>query len=89
MTVFTHATYDPIARMNAAKDMHRARGTTGGKGNGARAMTATEIRARDDGMACHELALANVAAIWNEFRSWSQQERTRPLGDCAFDEIPF
>lgn len=77
-----------IEQLNAAKDAHRHHGTTGGKGN-ARAMTATEIRARDDGMACHELALANVAAIWNEFRSWSQQERTRPLGDCAFDEIPF
>ena len=31
--IFTAQNYDPIARMNAAKDRHRARGTTGGKGN--------------------------------------------------------
>lgn len=42
MTVFTAANYDPVARMNAARDMHRAKGTTGGKGNAVKAHKAEE-----------------------------------------------
>ncbi len=52
MTVFTLQTYDPIARMNAAKDMHRARGTSGGKA--ARTITDKDRAVRDAGLACHE-----------------------------------
>jgi hypothetical protein len=76
--ILTDSTYDPIARMNAARDVHRARGTSGGKGN-RRAVTATERREREVGMTCHELALATVDAIWSEFRSWSQSGRIDPL----------
>lgn len=77
MAIFTDATFDPIARMNAARDVHRARGTTGGKGN-QRQITATERREREAGLSCHDLALATVDAIWSEFRSWSQSGRTDP-----------
>ncbi len=87
--IFTDSTFDPISRLNAAKDRHRARGTTGGKGN-RRAVTATEVRAREVGMPCHELALAAVDAIWSEFRSWSAQGRIIPLGDFVPDcDFPF
>lgn len=78
-----------VDQLNAARDAHRHRGTTGGKGN-ARTMTATEVRERDTGLDCHALALANVASIWAEFRSWSRNERIRPLGDYVPEtDFPF
>lgn len=88
MTVFTVHNYDPIACMNAAKDRHRANGTTGGK-KYVSVLTAAQIRAREDGMSCHEIALATVDAIWAEFRSWSANERIRPLGDMPDTDFPF
>lgn len=69
----------PIARMNAAKDAHRRHGTSGGKARAA--MTATQTRDRDAGLDCHAIALATVAAIWSDFRSWSQEYRARPDGE--------
>ncbi len=87
--MFLHHTDHTISRLNAAKDRHRARGTTGGKGHW-RTVTATEVRAREAGMPCHELALAAVDAIWSEFRSWSAQGRIIPLGDFVPDcDFPF
>lgn len=68
-----------VDQLNAARDAHRHRGTTGGKGN-----------ARTIGLDCHALALANVASIWAEFRSWSRNERIRPLGDYVpATDFPF
>ena len=87
--IFTDSTFDPISRLNAAKDRHRARGTTGGKGN-RRAVTATEVRAREAGMPCHDLALAAVDAIWSEFRSWARSERASLQGAYVpTEDFPF
>lgn len=77
--IFTDSTYD----------VHRHRGTTGGKGN-RRTVTATERRERDAGLSCHDLALATVDAIWSEFRSWSQSGRIIPLGQHEPEsDFPF
>lgn len=68
-----------IEQMNAAKDAHRHHGTSGGKDN-ARPMSATEYRARDAGLSCHDLALATVAA---------QQSRYRPAAMAAGGFAPW
>ena len=84
-----HPTDIAVSRMNAARDRHRTKGTTGGKGN-ARPMTATEYRARDAGLPCHELALAAVESIWSDFRSWCANER--PGQRCEYvpeTDFPF
>ncbi len=78
-----------IEYMNARRDAHRAHGTSGGKA--ARIITDKDRAVRDAGLACHDIALATVDAIWSEFRSWSAEGRNRPLGiiDDLSTEIPF
>ncbi len=88
--VFTTANFDPIARMNAAKDAHRAKGTTGGAG-GARHLTSKERFTRDDGLTREQLMYAKLEAIYGEFRSWVAQDAIKPLGDSAEldNDFPF
>jgi hypothetical protein len=72
--------HDSIAHMNAARDNHRRRGTSGGKARGVRVTTQAMLRARDAhiGPGTWEHCLRDARARW-EFA------RTDALEQFRFD----
>jgi hypothetical protein len=56
---------DFTARMQGAKDLHRARGTTGGAPKSTRQVGANELRARDQGKTVDELIRGDLQRTWN------------------------
>ncbi len=88
MTVFTDKTFDPIARMNAAKEHHRAKGTSGGRPRPV--MTDTLRRFRTQGMNASDLGYEIIAAIVLDIEADARQAAIVTLGDVGEGEsCPF
>lgn len=75
-----HHTDQTIARMNAARDRHRAKGTSGGKPRPV--ITDSIRRMRNQGMNASDLGYEIIGALVADIEAAAHNAAIMPLGDC-------